>query len=240
MNEIFIQLSYKELVEIDVILNEDTLQSKWTIHMNAKSESASDLYKVLVFYNAFGRGNVKYKGEKFASPVDTKGFSFVDKNNIELLKKVIKIESRLNITFEIPTQFTNNDYTIVEQLYTSLVLNKPFKRITGFNELTCTGTPLEEKGIESIINKDILLTTCNEKTVELFGQKINLFLLQAFFHLLVTDVEICDEITTKLKIDDTNKKMFISYRYFVDEESVIRYQRNKKWINKFEEAKTLE
>ena len=240
MNEIFIQLSYKELIVIDIILDEDTFQSKWTIHTTPKSNSANDLYRVLVFYNEFGKGNVKYQGERFAALVDKKGFSFVDKSNIELLRKVIQLENKLNIVFDIPTQFTNNDYAIVEQLYTSLILNKPFKRIVSFNELTCTGTPLEGKGIESILNKDILLTACNVKTIELFGNKFDLFMLQAFFHLLVIDVEICDENTTKLKIDDTNKKMFISYRYFIDEDAVIRYQRNKKWIDKFENAKTIE
>ena len=239
MYEIFIQLTYKNLIAIDIILNEKSFQSIWTIHMNANTKSADDLYKVFVFYNYFGKGNIKYKGEKFAVPSNKTGFSFVDKANIELLRKIVKIENKLNITFDIPAQFSYAEYEMVEQLYTSLVLGKPFKKIKPFNELTCTGTTLHSGSIESIKNKDILLTSCNTKLIELFGQKIELYLLQAMFHMFVKDVEIYDENTTKLKIDDTNKNMFVSFRYFTNEESVIKYQRVGDWIKKFEEAKEI-
>lgn len=59
------------------------------------------------------------------------------------------------------------------------------------------------------------------------------------FHMLVEDVEIYDENTTKLRIDDTNKNMFVSFKYFIDEKSVINYQRTKDWIKKFEEAQEI-
>lgn len=70
-------------------------------------------------------------------------------------------------------------------------------------------------------------------------KKIELYLLQAMFHMLVEDVEIYDENTTKLRIDDTNKNMFVSFKYFIDEKSVINYQRTKDWIKKFEEAQEI-
>lgn len=115
-----------------------------------KHKKADDLYKVFVFYNYFGKGNIKYKDEKFAVPSNKTGFSFVDKANIELLRKIVKIENKLNVTFDIPTQLSYAEYELVEQLYISLILGKPFKKIRPFNELTCTGTTLRFGSIDSI------------------------------------------------------------------------------------------
>lgn len=240
MHEIFIQLTYKDLIVVDIIIDEKSSQSTLTIHMNATTKNANDLYKVFNFYNYFVKGNIKYKGEKFSIPSNKNGFSFIEKNNIELLRKIVKIENKLNITFEIPMQFSYAEYEMVEQLYTSFVLGKPFKKIKPFNEVTCTGTMLPSENIESIKNKDILLTSCKPKVVELFNQKIELYLLQAIFHMLVKDVEIYDENTTMLKIDDTNPNMFASFRYFTNEESVVKYQQTGDWIKKFEEAKEIQ
>ena len=57
--------------------------------------------------------------------------------------------------------------------------------------------------------------------------------------MLVKDVEIYDETTIKLKIDDKNKEMFASYRYFKNDTSAIRYQKNNKWIDIFEKAEEI-
>lgn len=240
MNETLIQLSYKDMIIIDAILDEKTLNSKWTIHLNTENKSAKELYDMFVFYNAFGKGNIKYKNQKFTTPTK-KDVIYVDETNIELLRKIIKIEEKLNVEFEIPNQFTYKEFEIVEQLYRSLISKKAFKHIAPFNELTCTGTPPDENAIEKTINSSLMLTGCDEKTIDVFGIKFKLFLLQALFNLFVLDVKVCDENTTKFKIDDTNKKMFACYRYFPDEESVIRYQKNnKKWVEKFKEAETIE
>lgn len=242
MNEIYIQLMYKNLITIDVILNEQTSMSNWTIHMNANTHRASELYKIFVFYNNFGSGKVKYGGEKIAVSKKRNSFSFVDKDIIVLLDKLIKLEKKLNITFNIPSQLSYLEEKKVEQLYSSLILNKPFKQVKPFNELTCNGMGWvndNDKAVEQIIDKKILITSGGMETVELFGQKIQLYLLQAIFNMLVKDVEIYDETTIKLKIDDKNKEMFASYRYFKNDTSAIRYQKNNKWIDIFEKAEEI-
>lgn len=238
MHEMLIQLSYKDLITIDFVIDEKTLKSKWTIHTNINTTSARELYEVVVFYNCFGKGQVKYKGERIGSIESKSGFIFADKKYVIMLERLIKLEEKLGVMFRVPQQFSYKEHEIIEQLYTSLILNKPFKITNSFDAITFTGTTIED--IHAIKNKELLLTSCNENIVELFGEKISLYLLQAIFHMKIEDIENCDENTTRLKIDKTNEKMLVSYRYFTDEMSVIRYQsKNKNWIDKFKYAKEI-
>ena len=49
MHEIFIQLTYKNLIVIDIILNEKSFQSVWSIHMNANTKKQMTYTRFLFF-----------------------------------------------------------------------------------------------------------------------------------------------------------------------------------------------
>lgn len=237
MTEIFIRFKYKDFIIIDMIMNEKTQDSKLTISMEVETSTAAEMLKVYKFYNGFIDGNVKYKGE----PIGIKSNAAIEKvdlDTIRLLNKIVKLEKKLGVTLIIPQIIKSEDVKTAEQLYSCLILGKPFKTYANFGEITGTGKFY--KSLDRICNKTISFTCVNEKTVRLLGIDINIYDLQGLFNIFVEKAEIEKNKEFKIKTKPSPVgKSYMSEMYFLTEEAMCDFQGHDDWLNQLKNAKKI-
>ncbi len=237
MSEIFICLNYKDLLMLDIILNEQhMLESKVTIRLEPKTSSAKELLKIYKFYNEFLEGNITYKGYAFGPQVDNIINEKVNSNLINYLQKIVMVENALNIEFDISGTIKPEDTYIIEQLYFSFVLKQPFKTYEKISEISGKGNFSGE--YRNITNEMLTFTCTGTHSVNIFNVKLDMFVLQGIFNIIIDDMKISEKNAFKIKIKPDNN-LYISRIFFLSKEKMMEYQKDKKIIEKLQKAEEL-
>ncbi len=219
-------------LSIIIYLDRKTAQMKITVTVSiTKSKSVSNICRNLKYYNNFAQGKVKMSGhvQNENNIAQLKPF---DNDTITFWNRVYEIESNLQVNFDVEVGLTKDDLLMTNQLYRSLIQNKPFKSyrtravLSGNNDFS---------DINDYQGKIIMFRYCQKETMVLLGERLDLLCIRYLFDCSVVEC-------TENKVDNTcefvlesapDRRMYASTMYINDEETAINI------INKEEEYREM-
>lgn len=203
--------------------------------------SVYEIVRAMSIFYALGTGTGLMNGINIKLTDGNIDFKF-DKVILDFWKKVLCIESKLNIVFSVDVEDIDITTTKdVEKLYEMLINKNPIKSTDVINSFTFSSEMTEMKGNHTIEELKegkgtFVFNSIHEFT--LFGKKIRLPSIT-----IMTDVVVSDIIYTQSKfeliIDNSDTKAFYSELVFLSEQERELYNARDS-ITEFFMAKTVD
>lgn len=228
------KIIFKRVDSIDLdfsyILDLESSNINFSININfEKCTSIEELIVNLKLYKSFGDGTIKIFGIDIAK----KGHDFkvnIDKNAldsiIDFYEKLLKITKLINIDIKPKSSIDNEDIYCVEELYRTLIDNKPYKEYIQMNKLNIT--MLNELDKDLILNKKgfAFHSSCKYEC-DILGYSIELPSIIAIYNIIVTDVKMLNsDKYIDYELDTSNikgKKIYKSCMHFKDKDAYSNY-----------------
>lgn len=158
---------------------------------------------------------------------------------IGLWEKIVAIEKIFNCVFKPSLVIKHDEVIVVEKLYRSLVKNKPFKTNEKLKTLTFSKRPAE---LEDKLKQSLCFMFNGSATVDIFGQKLDLFSITCTYHLVISNIEINKtngKYTAYFKESDENVTPFMSSMFFQNKNDMINFLENNDIANSFIAAERI-
>lgn len=211
---------------ISITFNIKTKLANFTFTCNIhKAKSVKELCDNLVIYNAFRAGNGYFMDEPIEGNLELNSEDNKWADDAEQFwKKVLEIEIKLNVHFNIPDTIEDEDFYLVEELYQSLIMNTPTQ--ARYKITSLTGKWI--KGKSNISYDDLKghsltlnLVTINE--IILFGITTQLPVLTVISDALISTTKKANDGTT-IYLEEKNSKQRNAIQYFTNMEELNKYR----------------
>lgn len=211
---------------ISITFNIKTKLANFTFTCNIhKAKSVKELCDNLVIYNAFRAGNGYFMNEPIEGNLELNGEDNKWADDAEQFwKKVLEIEIKLNVHFNIPDTIEDENFYLVEELYQSLIMNTPTQ--ARYKITSLTGKWI--KGKSNISYDDLKghpltlnLVTINE--IILFGITTQLPVLTVISDALISTTKKANDGTT-IYLEEKNSKQRNAIQYFTSMEELDKYR----------------
>jgi len=212
--------------KISYIIDEKQEKFKFNFKIQFdKVVSSMDMLNALKLYYACLTGDFKLHGHK----IKYKNYNEEEANsvlqNIELWKKILSIEEKLDVKFIPNIGLDIDDEIIIAKIYRSLIENKPFKEFVTINDFTM-GKVEDPNTLEDILGKDgISFSLTNEVEINLLGVNIRLFKLTYLFNLIVTDYEVSEDKFKLLTEAPKDEKTYQAIKFYLNESDIQIFQK---------------
>ena len=239
VNHCMLSISYK------LDMHNEPPQFSFNISFNIENaKTASDIVVAYEIFNSFLDGEGLMGGSKL-NTLQKQPNKKISQDTILFWKKVSKLESLLDTSFNVKKEITVDDAKTIEALYCSLIENKPFKTHCNYNSLKGNGS------LEPIANikqgQEIYLEFQAKDCIDVFDKEIELYLLQGIFGatIIPPNIEtITDTQEYEVKLENAKgKKMYCSSQYFINQELLMKTRDDSNHIEVFrlaDELNTLE
>ncbi|MCQ6267131.1 abortive infection system toxin AbiGii family protein [Fictibacillus sp. WQ 8-8] len=220
MNMSFFKSTGNRSFEISYLLDETDGTIKFNFNLNiAVAKSVNEALDALRLYVSCIKGSLLINGNILLPKPSSPDFEeeSIDET-ILFWEKVKTLQEILNVVFIPQRQTEEEDVILIEQLYRSFYEKKPFKEYIPIKSFTVNG--LESEKFEDILNKDGLsLQFTNPISADVFGVKLDLYSLVAYFDLKVVDIKPLADNNSKHQIivqPIEGKKIYQSVLYFLN------------------------
>lgn len=229
----------KSALDINYIL-EPKVAGKLTLNITmCPSSSAYETLAAKEIFNAFIRGEGTLCGATIRS--NEKNIANTVPNEvIRFWHQIVDVEKALDIKFDVAKEMTFDDIKIIKELHRCFVEGMPFKTYLNENTLRGIGEFMHDS-IE--IGKEILFEYTESGQIDLLGTTIKCYRLTGIFGGAVNEIQEPQEGTSgeffvKMRPVE-GKKMYSATQYFRDEDSLIVYQKDRKYIEHLQSATEL-
>ncbi len=211
----------------------ETMQCTVSLQLkNAKC--VSDLVEAASLYNAFLDGSIKMSGFPFVHPQSNKGLKSFDAKTLQFWKKVLAIEKFLNINFVLPQDDIDYETAcLVEQLYQSLICNRPTiyrQRVDSLNGLF-VGSSRKVFDENVKIGNHLFFICDTAAKMDLFGVELELYGILGICNAVISDYKIeNDNYSIYFKDLSTEKPLFTSVLYFKSHDDMIKCRETRKTL----------
>ncbi len=233
INQIIFKRVDSRDLDFSYVLDSKSSKIKFRININFEQcDSIEELINNLKLYKSFGDGTIKISGTN----IGKEGHNFkinIDRNaldsTIDFYEKLLKITKLINIDIKPKSSIDNEDIYCVEELYRTLIDNKPYKEYIQINKLNIT--MLDELHKDLISNNEgfAFHSSCKYEC-NILGYSIELPSIIAIYNIVITDVKILNSnkyIDYELDISNAKgKKIYRSCIHFKDEDAHNNYIKN--------------
>lgn len=229
----------KSALDINYIL-EPKVAGKLTLNITmCPSSSAYETLAAKEIFNAFIRGEGTLCGATIRSNEKNIANTVPDEV-IRFWHQIVDVEKALDIKFDVAKEMTFDDIKIIKELHRCFVEGMPFKTYLNENTLRGIGEFMHDS-IE--IGKEILFEYTESGQIDLLGTTIKCYRLTGIFGGAVNEIQEPQEGTSgeffvKMRPVE-GKKMYSATQYFRDEDSLIVYQKDRKYIEHLQSATEL-
>ncbi|PYF07221.1 abortive infection system toxin AbiGii family protein [Ureibacillus chungkukjangi] len=140
--------------------------------------------------------------------------------NIEIWKKILSLESKLNVNFIPEIGLDKEDVIIIEKLYRSLIENMPYKEFITLNNFSMNRVGSIEKLHEVLGKEGIMFSLTNEVEINLLGIQLKLYQLAYLFDLIVIDLEEENDNIKLITVAPKGKKTYQSVKFYLNESEI--------------------
>ncbi|TDB49543.1 abortive infection system toxin AbiGii family protein [Bacillus sp. CBEL-1] len=229
--------------EISYIIDEKN--SKLTFNVKYSLENVDSIEEgiaILELYQSCIEGGIKLNDLRLPEAPATSIEKESILETINFWKKVLTLQEHLGVQFIPEFKTKREDVILVEEIYRSLIATRPFKKYLNINDLTLTGP--QGMDLKELIGREELSIQFHEYLdVGLFGVKLNLVSVVAFFDFMVKGVKsIKDDVPKHILITEPikGKRTYQVARHFCDKETASSYMEYiQKNIKEFEDAEEL-
>ena len=235
INNSMLSINYK------LDMHKEPTKFSFNISFNIENaKTASDIVVAYEIFNSFLDGEGLMSGSKLNTSQKQPNKK-ISQDTISFWKKVSKLESLLDTSFNVKKEITVNDAKTIEALYCSLIENKPFKTHCNYNSVKGSGSLEPIANIEQ--GQEIYLEFQTKEHIDIFDKKIQLYLLQGIFGatIIPPNMEtITDTKEYEVKLENVKgKKMYCSSQYFLNQELLMKTRDNSDHIEAFRLANEL-
>ncbi|HGA1022319.1 TPA: abortive infection system toxin AbiGii family protein [Bacillus cereus] len=201
--------------------------------------TVDEILENLKLYQACITGEIKLNGSVISIPTTPEARNENEIKSIEqtiiIWEKVLALQSKLNVDFKPNSKLETDEVILIEELYRTLIENKPFKEFIVMDEMSFTN--YSGKNINELLEIEGLSFQFRElSTVRLLNVTLELPSIVGFFNLKAYDFIKTEKKLTLLVKPIENKGIFRSIIYFPSEQEAEAFELD---LNEFYHAETI-
>ncbi|MDY0943643.1 abortive infection system toxin AbiGii family protein [Priestia megaterium] len=229
--------------EISYIIDETNELLTFNFKYNLENiDNIEEGIAILELYQSCIEGGIKLNNLRLPEAPATSIEKETIPETINFWKKVLTLQEHLGVQFIPEFKTKREDVILVEEIYRSLIETRPFKKYLNINDLTLTGP--QGMDLKELVGREELSIQFHEYLeVSLFGVKLNLISVVAFFDFMVKGIKsIKDDVPKHILITESikGKRTYQVARHFRDKETASSYMEYiQKNIKEFEDAEEL-
>jgi len=238
VDEIIFESLSEESIYLKILLNQKKHCS--TINMSLKDaniKTVTELIEAMTLFNAFVNGELCMFEQRLQHRPTEKKSTFYDEETISFWKKVLEIETYLNLKFTPPKEDIDDRTACeIEKLYQCLINKVPIK--DNYTVDSVSGDWNLKDDIDNSLNKPIFLTFKGYEEFEIFEERFTLPCRIALFNSVFKEIQNFND-ERKIIIDDESddKKRFTSVLLFKTDEETSKFK-IQEHIDEFKNAKS--
>lgn len=238
VNEVAFESVPEEPICLKIFLNQKNHNSRFNMSLRTNNiKSINEFIDSMILFNAFANGKLLLHNQQLnGNPTSDKQL-FYNEDTINFWKKVLQIETYLNLKFTPPKEDVDDKTACeIEKLYQCLINKIPIK--DNYIVDSVSGDWNLKDNVDNSLNKPMFLTFKGHEEFEIFEERFTLPCRIALFNSVFKEVQYIDD-ESKIIIDDESddKKRFTSVLLFKtdDEASDFKIQNH---IDEFKNAKS--
>ncbi len=232
LNKIEIQSDLEEPLRVELILDDNEKTTTINISIELKfAKTIKDIVESIFIYDAFANNEGIIDGEKAVTlfqPTETSDVKKFNQKMASFWKKTLEIENILNNNLGVrfvPPKGSVDDETIssVEELYQSLVLNKPV-RINNSIE-SVKGNLSVELDLNALVGNPIFTIFDAKKSFDIFDTQFELYSLNGILDAVVSNYKTDgDQLILYFEHEDIDNESFLATIDFLSEKELKKYR----------------
>lgn len=181
------------------------------------TNDVEDYVKAYKMFYACISSAVKFNGTSFQIKIPN--FNG-DKESVEVIlkfwEKVTELEKLLGIKFKVKNDVSFEESLAIEELYISLISNKPFKNYVKIEELTLKPVSDKDEIFDLVGEEKSVLSFKQKEKVEIFCSEIEVLMIICFYNMKIEDIISTEEDTKLIITDVVGEKMFRTKKYYLE------------------------
>ncbi|PFZ93896.1 hypothetical protein COL83_14035 [Bacillus wiedmannii] len=226
--------------EISYIIDEVEQQLEFNFKIDLDSiNTVDEILENLKLYQACITGEIELNGiaigtQTISGEKNENEIKSIEQT-IKVWEKVFSLQTKLNVHFKPNSKLEINEVILIEELYRTLIENRPFKEFIVMDEISFTN--YSGANINDLLETEGLSFQFRElTTVQLFNVTLELPSIVGFFHLKAHDfIKTENKLILRVKSIDT-KGIFRSVIYFPSEQEANSFELD---LNEFYQAETI-
>lgn len=225
-----------KILTLIFIYNRKKGLTKLTANFNNNvSGSFNEMVTFAYIYNGIIQGKTCLAG-KTVPLTEKSDAPLISNETISVWKKIVELQIKFDKEFISTPLLDNLDVITVVKLYYSLIKKEPLKTFDKINSINLSKIDLDN--YNSAYGKEIFLQFDNVIEINVFGEKLSLYMLSCVYHIKMGILNESDEF--KIDFDEVDgKKSFISSMFFLNEDQLKEYKKTHSVNNEFYRAKYL-